>query len=284
MSRQMLSLLLALCGGCAASAAHQARLAEVQHMRRQAIAREQALLVRIGTLEKQLDELTRRLREEEQGRARVAKQLDDTTALLGELRHRLAQLGQDPVEIEGALGESLREAQERLAELRRQRLYQEAAARAFRLLEENLRPLIDGGQVQMMVREGRMLLVLAEADLFEPRRAQPRPEARPLLARVAQALRGVPDRRFLIAAHTDDLPADASRFASNWDLSASRAVEVTRLLIEYGVRPQALVAAAYAEFDPLYPNDTPEHRARNRRVEIVIQADPVDGPQLAASR
>jgi hypothetical protein len=61
------------------------------------------------------------------------------------------------------------------------------------------------------------------------------------------------------------------RFASNWELSTARAVEVVKLLIAQGVNARALSAAGYGEFDPVAGNDTIEGRARNRRIEITLQ-------------
>ena len=69
-------------------------------------------------------------------------------------------------------------------------------------------------------------------------------------------------------------------FPSNWELSTARAVEVTKFLIANGMRPQVLAAAGYGEFDPVAPNDSPEHQAQNRRIEIVLQPNLADLPSL----
>ncbi len=57
-------------------------------------------------------------------------------------------------------------------------------------------------------------------------------------------------------------------------------MEVTKFLIANGMQPQVLAAAGYGEFDPVVPNDTPEHRAQNRRIEIVLQPNLADLPSL----
>lgn len=62
-----------------------------------------------------------------------------------------------------------------------------------------------------------------------------------------------------------------SGFASNWELSAHRALEVTGFLVEVGMHPEALSAAGYGEFDPVAANDTPVGKASNRRIEITLQ-------------
>ena len=76
----------------------------------------------------------------------------------------------------------------------------------------------------------------------------------------------------LVSGHTDDRPIASSRYRSNWDLSAARAVSVVHeLVMTRQVPAERVIAAGRAETNPLVPNDTPEHRARNRRVEIAIR-------------
>ena len=76
------------------------------------------------------------------------------------------------------------------------------------------------------------------------------------------------------------MPIHTARFPSNWELSTARAVEVTKFLIANGMRPQVLAAAGYGEFDPVTANDSPEHKAQNRRIEIVLQPNLADLPSL----
>jgi len=74
-----------------------------------------------------------------------------------------------------------------------------------------------------------------------------------------------------VEGHTDDLPISTKRFPSNWELSTARATSVVRYYLEnYDVDPRQFSAAGYSEYKPLYDNDSPENRAKNRRVEIVV--------------
>lgn len=76
-----------------------------------------------------------------------------------------------------------------------------------------------------------------------------------------------------------NVPIHTPRFASNWELSTSRATEMAKLFITwYEFPPERLSAAGYAEFHPVAPNDTPEGRALNRRVDIVVVAPPGKSP------
>jgi len=79
----------------------------------------------------------------------------------------------------------------------------------------------------------------------------------------------------IVSGYTDDLPVNSSRFRSNWDLSAARAVSVVhQLVFNNKIDANRVSAAGRAETNPLAPNDTPENRAKNRRVEISVH-DPV---------
>src|SRR5690606_26744059 len=91
------------------------------------------------------------------------------------------------------------------------------------------------------------------------------------LTEVAGILVTLDDRELQVAGHTDNVPISTQRFPSNWELSTARAVEVVRFLVAENVKPQLLSAAGYGEHDPVESNETPEGRAKNRRIEIVLQ-------------
>ena len=72
-----------------------------------------------------------------------------------------------------------------------------------------------------------------------------------------------------VRGYTDNTPPPpTSPYADNWELSAARALSVLKVLIKDGVDPRRLSAAAYGQYHPIASNDTPEGRAKNRRVEI----------------
>jgi len=118
------------------------------------------------------------------------------------------------------------------------------------------------------VKEGISLRVPGKI-LFDLGKAELKLEAKKILNRVVPVLKKYqyPVR---VEGHTDNLPIHTERFPSNWELSAARAISVVKYLEEKGMDKQLLSAVGYGEYRPLFPNDTPEQRARNRRVEIVI--------------
>ncbi len=109
--------------------------------------------------------------------------------------------------------------------------------------------------------------------LFALNSDQLQPEGRQLLKGLAQpiaAYLSVGQQMLMVSGFTDDMPVRGSnsKFADNWELSAQRALTVTRTLIEEGVPSDAVFAAAFGAQQPVAPNSDAEGRARNRRVEM----------------
>ena len=74
-----------------------------------------------------------------------------------------------------------------------------------------------------------------------------------------------------VEGHTDDLPIRTAQFPSNWELSAVRAVSIVRYYVEeMGMDPKRFLATGYGQYQPLVPNDSPQNRQKNRRVEIYL--------------
>jgi chemotaxis protein MotB len=131
--------------------------------------------------------------------------------------------------------------------------------------------MIDARELSIVLRDGRMVLRMPNDVLFDSGSVVVKPAGLKVLGVIAGVLKSVSDRRFQVAGHTDSVPIATPRFASNWDLSTARAVEVVRVLATHGLRQPLLSAAGYGEFDPVASNDTNDGRARNRRIEIAVQ-------------
>jgi two-component system copper resistance phosphate regulon response regulator CusR len=105
---------------------------------------------------------------------------------------------------------------------------------------------------------------------FDSGSAAIKPESLSALNRIASIL-AVRTCRLRIEGHTDNIPIHTVQMASNWELSTARATELIRVLItDHRFAPERLSAAGYAEFHPVASNLTPQGRAQNRRVDIVI--------------
>jgi chemotaxis protein MotB len=123
----------------------------------------------------------------------------------------------------------------------------------------------------VITRRGLVVRLLTDNVLFDSGLANIKSEGLPLLAEVATLLGVDRTHAILIEGHTDNVPISTSRFATNWELSTARATQVVRYLISRGVTAKRFGAAGYADLHPLASNATAAGRARNRRVEIVIQ-------------
>ncbi len=137
-------------------------------------------------------------------------------------------------------------------------------------LETQLSHEIAGGKMRVTL-EGRGLVIsLQQATFFPSGEDAIDPATYPSLEKVATAIRQLPNP-VRLEGHTDAMPIHTTRFRSNWDLSAARAIAVLDLLTNrFQVPLQRLAVAGYAETIPIASNGTEQGRSRNRRVDIVI--------------
>jgi len=140
------------------------------------------------------------------------------------------------------------------------------------MLEQQLASEIANQNVTIGFDERGLVVRVVDRVLFDSGKAELRPEARQILARVTQVLREqLAQQPISIEGHTDNQPIVRSKWKDNWDLSLARARSVLHYLVkEEGLEPRRVSAAGYGEYHPLASNDTLEGRQRNRRVEIVV--------------
>lgn len=130
-------------------------------------------------------------------------------------------------------------------------------------------PLVKEGQVRVTQSPRGITVEINASVLFATGEAILQPASTEALTAVARVLAQV-DNPIQVEGHTDNVPIRSPVFPSNWELSSARAGSVVRLFTEQGVPPARLVAIGYADNRPLDTNATPEGRARNRRVNILI--------------
>lgn len=238
----------------------------------------QAKVARIEELEGELRD-ARRHSEELDG------QIAALTGQNQELGSRLRALGEtvDNLESErGDLQSTLAETQRALEELRERERQQAARLAVFRQMLERFRSMIAAGQLRVRIVRNRMVIELSNNILFDSGRAELKPEGEAALAEIVGVLNSIPNRQFQVAGHTDNIPMRSSRFASNWDLSATRSVNVARFMIEGGLEAGRISAAGYADTQPVASNSDPDGRAQNRRIEIVLLPNLDELPDLSS--
>jgi chemotaxis protein MotB len=229
---------------------------------------------RVHELEANLHQAQDQLTEDELGRASTQKMLDDETIVDARLAGEIDRLGGDSRALRaanGKLSDALEGSLRKLDELQRAQAAAETRAAVYRELALKLQNMVDAGDLAIVLRDGRMELRLSNDVLFDSGQAQLKPAGRRALAEIADALKGIPQRRFQVEGHTDDEPIRRSPYKTNWELSTARALEVVSFLVAHDVSPRALSAAGYGEFDPVESNEMRDGRARNRRTEIVLQ-------------
>lgn len=128
------------------------------------------------------------------------------------------------------------------------------------------------GLVSANFEDGLITLRVPGDVLFPPGQVDLTPMGRLLVGELKNFFIQHPDQVINIIGYTDDVnPSAGSRFRDNWEISALRAVNVLRFLVEMGIRPNRLMATGLADLKPLFPNSTDEYRAKNRRVEFVLE-------------
>lgn len=135
-------------------------------------------------------------------------------------------------------------------------------------------PDIKSNRITITSDERGLVISLAADNFFEEGSADLNiDETRDSLLRLSDFFKSpeLKNRRFRIEGHTDNTPvASDSKFLSNWELSAARAMNVLHYLADYGVDENRFSIAGYADTRPKFTNDSPESRAYNRRVDIII--------------
>jgi len=146
-------------------------------------------------------------------------------------------------------------------------------------LREILAQEVQTGKVDIET-EGRSIIVrIRENGSFPSGSATLNADFLPVMDRLREALVEIPGT-IAVEGHTDDVPISGGRFRSNWDLSASRALSVTHELLKSGeLSNDRLMVVGYAETQPFTNNESPEGRAMNRRVELVIRQSLEDSRQ-----
>ena len=191
-------------------------------------------------------------------------QLERTlTMKSGELGQRVSALEGDNARLKQELGEAQKAREEKVREV----------SSTYEQLVAKMKGEIDKGQVTISELKGKLTVNMVDAILFDSGKSEIKPEGLVVLGKVIEILKTVSDKSIRIEGHTDNQPivgALTQRYQTNWELSASRAINVARYLQKQSIEPGNLSAAAFGEFKPVADNATQEGRAKNRRIEIVL--------------
>jgi chemotaxis protein MotB len=126
-----------------------------------------------------------------------------------------------------------------------------------------------GDSVSVQTNIEGVLISLSEKIIFTPGTAHLQDEAYPVLDTIIKMLLPI-ENQVRIVGHTDTTPSSDSRYPTNWDLSVGRAIIISQYMISKGIEPSRFSVAGRGEYQPIFPNDTPEHRALNSRADIIV--------------
>ena len=126
-----------------------------------------------------------------------------------------------------------------------------------------------GGAVSVQNNIEGVLISLSEKLVFAPGTAELQPDAYPVLDTIIGMLASI-DNEIRIVGHTDDSPPSDPRYATNLELSVARAIVIGQYFEQAGIAPERIVVSGRGQHQPLFPNDTAEHRALNSRAEIIV--------------
>lgn len=216
---------------------------------------------------------------------------DTLSQMIGELRRKTADLDaengrlkQQVAALEKARDEKAREAaelkganeklrQDLSAERKEKEEKVQTVSSTYESLLQKMKGEIAKGEVTISELKGKLTLNMVDSILFDSGKAEVKAEGREVLEKVISILKDVRDKAIRIEGHTDNVQivgALAQKYPTNWELSAARAINVTRHLQKEGIDPGILAAVAYGDTRPVASNETPEGKAKNRRIEIIL--------------
>lgn len=204
------------------------------------------------------------------------QELGETQRLLKKEQAKADALAARMAELEAALGDTQKDKsalENALIELRKRKAESEGRIAEFKALLDKFRKLIDSGKLKVRIHEGRMIVELATDILFPSGSATLSKDGKVAIAEVAELLKSIPDRKFQVEGHTDNVPTKTAVYKSNWELASARALTVLKTMTESGMPGERISAASFGDTKPTKGNETPEDKAANRRIEIVVVPD-----------
>ena len=204
--------------------------------------------------------------------AALADEVEKVSAADGRIARLLAEQAAASQD-KNKLQSSIEEMTVAIRDLEKRRAAAEARVNEFKSLLAKFKSLIDAGKLKVRIVDGRMVVVLATDILFGSGSANLSKDGKAALGEVAQVLASIEKRSFQVEGHTDNVPIFTAQYPSNWELASARAINVLKAMIEAGLPAGRVSAASFGDSRPSVANDSPENKALNRRIEIIIVPD-----------
>ncbi|MFT5681538.1 MAG: chemotaxis protein MotB [Myxococcota bacterium] len=211
--------------------------------------------------------------------AALAEALARSAALEGELTARQGELERLNAEQASLLKDrsrlksSVEEMESALNDLSLRKRIAEERVTQYQDLLGRFQSLIDAGKLSVSIVDGRMVVQLATDILFGSGSAELSKDGAVALTEVAGILASIPDRRYQIEGHTDNVPIATAQYPSNWELASARSIVVLKAMLTAGLSGDRVSASSFADTRPVAANDSKTGRTANRRIEIVVVPD-----------
>lgn len=222
-----------------------------------------------STHEKQVADLNQQV---DASVAAIAKARTENVALTEE-RNKLQENLITTAKDRGQLKSTLDDMKKAMDVMRQRQTEQKQRLQEFEDLTKRFKKLTDSGALSVQFIDGKMVVSLGSDVLFPSGSAKLSAAGLESLKEVTTQLTSIPNKRYQIEGHTDNVPIATATFPSNWDLAAARALNVTRSMIEAGMPAERVSAASFGDTTPRQSNDTVEGKAANRRIAIVVVPD-----------
>lgn len=228
--------------------------------------------VTTGTYEKKVKEADNQAKE----LASLQQKYDKMKADRDQLKEAFANATSDQTTIRQKVADLEAEntkLKENLAEVKKKEVEVVTESNTYKQLMQEMKGEIAKGQVTISELKGKLTLDVVDKILFASGQSEVKKEGLDVLQRVIDILKNVKDKSIRIEGHTDNVRIKgrlAKQYPTNWELSAARALNVTKYLQQQGIDPALLSATAFGEYKPVANNETPEGRAKNRRIAIIL--------------
>jgi len=212
------------------------------------------------------DKLTKQLTALTEENASLKNQI---TTLTGQTTEQLQSKAQSISELEAENAK----LKDNLSQVKQKSQEVEKTSNTYQELLKQMKGEIAQGQITIKELKGKLTMDVVDKILFASGEAKVKKEGLEVLDRVVEILKNVKDKNIRIEGHTDNVQITsklAKKYPTNWELSAARALNVARYLQDQGIDPTILSATAFGEYQPIAENDTPEGRAKNRRIAIIL--------------
>lgn len=215
------------------------------------------------------DELQRNHDKLQQESNEANAKVSELETLVAELERKLGKVSTDKKSLSESIGHmkhALKEASERKKEI-------DKRMSEYRKLLSRFKSLTDTGELSIKIVDGRMVVVMPSDVLFASGSAKLSSKGKETIKKVSQVLSSIPEKKFQIEGHTDNVPIRSTRFPSNWELASARATNVLKTMLDAGMPPQRISAASFSDTKPIQSNETPSGKQANRRIEVVVIPD-----------